>query len=545
MQFFRFTFPLFIALYIPFSLLSWNISDLSLEEKVGQLLMVHFNGKEANEEAAEFIQEIHVGGIIYYQWANGLESPDQVLNLSLGLQQIAKKTPHSIPLFIAVDQEGGRVNRLKHGFTIFPGNFALGKTGNLNWGEDSARMIGEELNAVGISMNLAPVVDVFTEPANPIIGIRAFSSNPQEVAQWGEYVLRGYRTSGVIPVLKHFPGHGDVLVDSHEALPVVKKPRDILDRLELYPFCKLAPHADAIMTAHLKVPALDSDQIATYSKKIIDELLRQQYQFSGVIMTDSLAMGGALNQYPSIEEAVLKSLEAGHDLILLGGKQLLDSQKEFEFNLEDVKRVHRFLVESVRGGKLSEERINASVARILALKEKYQSSGLTNLNQAMLDGKLRTPPHCLLSKQIAEKALQIDKGEELFPLSWKDGPVCVIAPVFLREELAQTDWQNIGTNGKIIYFEGFNPNGSAIEEVLSLMGKKEHTTFFFACNAWQFPGQQELFRRVDSQSFCTVAIVVRDPLDAEYLKTADGVVSTFSPVAVSLQAAYDAISATK
>lgn len=536
------TFCLRLLLYFyPLLLFSLSVSELSLEEKVGQLLFVHFHGNEANEEARQLIQELHVGGIIYYNWANGLSSPSQVQHLTQGLQEFAQKAAHSIPLFIAVDQEGGVVNRLKKGFTIFPGHYALGQTGEFQWGEESAWMMGQEMKAVGISLNFAPVVDIYTQPANPVIGIRAFSSDPKLVAKWGEYALRGYKKSGVIATLKHFPGHGDVQVDSHEALPMIRKTGDVLDQIELYPFRLLAPQADVIMTAHLLIPELDSEQCVTFSKKAVDGVLRKQFHFSGIIMTDSLAMAGALSQVSSLEQAVLKSLEAGHDLILLGGKQLLDSQAGLEFGVADIRHVQQFLIEAVKLGKISEERINESVARILDVKKKYGLFDFVPLNPASIETELKTPAHRQLAKQIAEQAINVVKGQDHLPIEFNDADSVVIAPDILREELLQTEWQK----HKIITFTGLDPDESSIQEMIESIGTQYHKAIVFTYNAWQFSGQQALFKQIKNQFFSTVAIVVRNPLDRDDVNTADIILCTYSPVAVSLQAAFDHLNSPK
>jgi beta-N-acetylhexosaminidase len=537
-----FLFFLFSQFYLPWSLFSLSVADLSLEEKVGQVLMVHFHGAEANEEAQSLIQDLHVGGIIYYSWANELSNPSQIQSLSQGLQRLAQRTPHAIPLLIATDQEGGRVSRLKQGFTVFPGNYALGQTGEWQWGEESAWMMGQELKAVGISLNLAPSVDVYTQPANPVIGIRAFSSDPKLVARWGSYTLQGYKRAGVIATLKHFPGHGDVQVDSHEALPIVAKKREELEQVELYPFRSLASQADAILTAHLLVPALDAQHCVTFSKKIVTDLLRNDFHFQGIIMTDSLAMEGALKQYPSIEEVVLKSFEAGHDIILLGGKQLLASQSGLEFTLEDVKRVHRYLVSAVRQGQLSEQRLNESVGRILVLKEKYRLFDFAPLTPALLKANVLTVAHCTLAKNIAQRAMRVEKGQPLIPQSIVSSSVCIIAPDCLRDEITQTSWNSLGSQAQIFYFEGLNPGPEIIQKI-QLAAEKSQKCIYFAYNAWQFAGQQDLFKTLKKGSSFTVAIATRDPLDVQALDAADIVLCTFSPVAYSLQAAFDILTA--
>lgn len=355
-------------------------NELNLEQKVGQLLLVHFNGKELNDEARRLIDKAHVGGFIYYNWANGLDNPEQVRLLSRSLQDYVKQKSPSIPLFLVVDQEGGRVNRLNNGFTSFPSASEIGKTQQPQLAKAMASVIGQELLAVGINMNLAPVCDINTNPHNPVIGDRAFSSNPQEVSQFCEMALEGYQQVGMISALKHFPGHGDTIMDSHQTLPVLNHSTDYLNNVELVPFRNLASKADVIITAHLLVTALDPDHPVTFSREIIHNLLRERFHYHGVIMTDSLVMQGLMNCCPSIEEAAIRSFEAGHDIILLGGKQLLGTQNGFELDGDRILRIHKALVEAVKTGRISEERLNSSVERILYLKNKYSFSQIQQKN---------------------------------------------------------------------------------------------------------------------------------------------------------------------
>ncbi|MGZ6298787.1 MAG: beta-N-acetylhexosaminidase, partial [Parachlamydiaceae bacterium] len=292
----------------------------SLENKVGQLLIVHFQGEIANEEAQRLIQESKVGGFIYYGWANGLHSKEQVRYLSDSLQELAAKNGLP-PLLIVIDQEGGRVARLRSGFTMVPSNRVLGQTKNPQLAEEMAYTIGRELKAVGINMNLAPVVDVDSNELNPVIGDRSFSRDPHSVANFGQKALDGYKRSGTIACLKHFPGHGDVTVDSHYGLPLLDKPLEALKQVELVPFAKLVRYADVVMTGHLLVPAFDAENCTTLSKKTLD-YLRCTLGFSGAIMTDSLVMAGVLKQCQTVDEAAIQALNAGCDLLLLGGQLL-------------------------------------------------------------------------------------------------------------------------------------------------------------------------------------------------------------------------------
>ena len=335
-------------------------SEMSLEEKVGQTLMVHFHGEVANAEAKTLIQEFHVGGIIYYKWANSLTSFEQVQRLSQSLQDLS-----TIPLLIATDQEGGRVSRLTQGFTVFPGNQALGRTERPELALQCAFAMGQEMLAAGINMNLAPVVDISNHPP---FGDRSFGSTPEIVSAFGQSALAGYHRAGLLTCLKHFPGHGAVTIDSHDDLPWLGKSLEELQACELIPFADLAQDTDAIMTAHLFIPSLDPVYCATFSKPILDHL--RTLGFGGVILSDSLVMRGALkNCNDSIEEAAILAFNAGCDILLLGGKQI-HGAADVELTLADIEKVAQSLIHAVQTERISEERLDASVARILALKEK-------------------------------------------------------------------------------------------------------------------------------------------------------------------------------
>lgn len=377
------------------------LAGMSVEEKVGQVLMAHFHGEVVNNEAKTLLEEVHIGGIIYYPWANGLTTPTQVQQLSTELQESAH-----IPLFIGVDQEGGRVSRLTEGFTHFYGNGALGITGDAALAEQVGVAMGEELAAVGINLNFAPVVDVSGPEEHPLDHPRSFGSNPECVARLGEGLLKGLHHAGVLATLKHFPGHGDVSVDSHLALPVVTKSLEALWKTDLYPFAELLDQADMIMTAHLVLSAVDPVLPATISPLVIQKVLREEIGYQGVIITDSLMMEGLLKNVPNIEEASLQAFEAGCDILLLGGKQLLEGQEGFELSVGDVVRIHRIFVEAVRSGRISEERLDCSVKRILSLKEKLS---LKPLSERDLEAYVGTPTHLEIAREVFDRSLRCAK----------------------------------------------------------------------------------------------------------------------------------------
>lgn len=373
----------FLLLLLPLGL----FGELSLEEKVGQLLLVHFNGTSANEESKDLLTRACIGGFVYYTWANQLSSPEQVRNLSKSLQE---QNPRDIPLLIAVDQEGGRVNRLTKGFTLFPSQAGRSQE------KQVAETIGKELASVGITMNFAPVVDVK--------GDRSYSSDPAIVAARGFSALEGYKNANIIAVLKHFPGHGDASCDSHAATPSVNKSLSELEKTDLLPFRELCPHADAIMTGHILVPALDPKMPATFSKPILD--LLQGY--NGVIISDSLVMKGA-SIFPSIEETALQALIAGCDLLCLGGK-LLNEPSQDELKPQDVIRIHSYLVSAVKQGKIS---IDAKVLKVLKLKTISQLRSNLTPEKIQAIGKGIWQNEC---KGTLEGLVSWNKGENFLSL---------------------------------------------------------------------------------------------------------------------------------
>ncbi len=350
-----------MRIFFLFLLFAAHCQAESLEKMVGEMLLVHFHGDEANCSSQKLLLKAHVGGFIFYEWANTLSAPEQVKKLTRSLEIQAKR-----PLFFAVDQEGGAVLRLKKGFSQPPANGQLTSVSSCyQW----ALQVAKELKAVGINMNLAPVVDVNSNPDNPIIGIRSYSQDPEIVAEMGRAALLGYEKGGVVAVLKHFPGHGDTTIDSHIGLPVIDKSLSQLNQVELLPFRKLVKNAPAIMTAHLLLPQLDPIRCATLSPLIIRELLIKNIGFNGVIITDSLAMEGVLKNSESLQEAAIEAIEAGHDILLLGGKQLLGEKGGFELNSDSVLNIHKAICEAVISGRLSEERIEKSYNKILHLKQ--------------------------------------------------------------------------------------------------------------------------------------------------------------------------------
>ncbi|HYT37084.1 MAG TPA: glycoside hydrolase family 3 N-terminal domain-containing protein, partial [Ktedonobacteraceae bacterium] len=231
------------------------MQGMTLEEQIGQLLMVGFWGSTPSLEIIDLMQRYHVGNVILF--SRNIHDTQQVLELTQKLQAIAKEAGQRYPLLIAIDQENGIVQRLGDLVTLFPGNMALGATGSEEIAYKVALATGNELKALGINMNLAPVVDVNNNPANPIIGVRSFGEDPSLVARLGAAMVKGFRAAGILSCLKHFPGHGDTATDSHLSLPVIPYALQRLEALELVPFRSgMKAGAESVMIAHVAFPTL-------------------------------------------------------------------------------------------------------------------------------------------------------------------------------------------------------------------------------------------------------------------------------------------------
>ncbi|MEZ5315755.1 MAG: glycoside hydrolase family 3 protein [Chlamydiales bacterium] len=343
------------------------ISKMTIEEKVGQLLIVHFQGEECNEIAKILIEDLHIGGIIYYGWANNLSNPEKVRELSQSLQKCALETPLALELFIAIDQEGGSICRLKEGFTVIPSSRAIGMSGDPFLAQIYSSIIAKELMDVGVNMNFAPVVDVNNDG---VLRERCFANDPKIVTAFAKAAIKGYQDKSVIPTIKHYPGYGNVSIDPHVDLPTNGRLLKDLEKIDLWPFFQLASQVDAIMTAHILVPALDPKHCATLSSKILS-YLRNTMGFKGLIISDSLVMKGIQKGSESIDEIAIRAFNAGCDILLLGGKQLLEEKQGYELNLSDLQKIHRSIVCAVTAGIISESKLNEAVARILQIKIKY------------------------------------------------------------------------------------------------------------------------------------------------------------------------------
>lgn len=347
---------------------------LSLEEAVGQMLMVGFRGYSLTEGVEALLNDVRPGGVVLFDYdaaskgeiERNIESPEQLLALTEELQSAS-----SIPLFVGADAEGGLVNRLKekYGFTaVVPSAADLG-SGAVAETERIAAELAAEFKEAGLNWNFAPVVDVNVDPESPAIGKlgRSFSDDPDVVSEHAAAFAEGFRKHGIIPTLKHFPGHGSASGDTHLGVTDVTKTYQKETELAPYETLISGGYEDPVMTAHIVNRSLDvSGRPGTLSEEIIDGLLRERLDFNGVIISDDMQMGAIVEEY-GLAEAAVEAVRAGVDVVLL-------ANQAGDYNLRSVYEVRNAILEAIEDGTLAEERIYESAERILALKREYEIS---------------------------------------------------------------------------------------------------------------------------------------------------------------------------
>lgn len=428
------------------------VSNMTLEEKLGQMIMPDFRMwqedgtkepsdlTEINSEVAEVIDKYDLGGVILF--AENVKEISQTTTLIHDLQEVAINDKYgNLPLLITLDQEGGIVTRLGEG-TNLPGNMALGATRSEKSSYDAGYLIGRELNALGVNVDFAPVLDTNNNPENPVIGVRSISSNPELVGKLGKNIAKGIQDQGVAATAKHFPGHGDTSTDSHYGLPMVNKSIEELRETELKPF-KIAIEngIDMIMTAHIQFPQIEKDTFiskkdgsqivipATLSDDIIKGILREEMGYDGVVITDAMNMKAISDHFGELESTKM-AINAGIDIILM---------PTILRNNEDVKKLDYIvngILDSIKSGEIKEEEITDSAERIVKLKIDRGIIDLKN-NNASLEEKIKKAKETVgsienrnIERRIAEEAITIAKNEDnILPLNPKEGEkVLLIAP---------------------------------------------------------------------------------------------------------------------
>ena len=368
-----------------------RFEDLSFEEKLGQTL-VAFVDVDSADLVRPVIESGKIGGVLI-QWGN--YSLKQTEDLIKKLQTWAKKSPHKIPLLISIDYEGGTVHTpITLGFDYLPTNMMLSAANDEEDAATIAYLAGQELKRAGVHINFSPVLDVNSNPNNPIIGVRSFGSDPANVTRMGMSLIHGFQAAGILSIVKHFPGHGDTSLDSHYQTPVVNASYEQLQKIHLAPFqAAINQGVDGIMTGHVLYPALDKKNIATFSKPILQDLLRNKMGFNGLLVTDSLDMKSATS-FCTIPGCAVRALASGEDMILLG--RYIKPVSVFNQILQEVKE------------KKLESRVNQAARKIFDIKQKL---GLLTQEPEPLPPSIQKAYQIQLAK-ISDKAVTLVRNQK-------------------------------------------------------------------------------------------------------------------------------------
>lgn len=371
------------------------LSKMSIEEKIGQMMIWSFSGDSLDISTKEILKKYQPGALIAFR--RNITTNDQIARFNSSVQTFAKKNLKA-PLFLMIDQEGGVVSRIKMR-TPTPSALALGKTGDSALVFAYAKTSAEVLSSLGFNVNLAPVLDISNPAKDSFIGNRTFGNDPQQVSEFGVAYAKGLSTGGVLPTAKHFPGHGDTLQDSHRMTPKKNSTIEDLEKRDLIPFRKFASESfiNLIMSAHLSLPSIDPSGLpATYSSLILQDQLRERYAYKGLVITDDLEMSGAMVS-SDVGERAIKAILAGNDMIMLAGTHARQ------------KRAYDQVYRAIKAGRLTEERINESVLRILEAKRGLSPS-LKLIEPKRLTAAIRKLEE--FSKEIMHKNFDIAVREQ-------------------------------------------------------------------------------------------------------------------------------------
>ncbi|WP_243366915.1 glycoside hydrolase family 3 protein [Fundidesulfovibrio soli] len=513
------------------------LASMSLEHKIGQMMLVAFKGPGLSPEISEMIRQRSLGGVILYSSWGNVENVQQVADLNAALQADAAKTPAGIGLFVGIDQEGGPVVRLRDGVTLFPSQMAIAATGNREHARTAARIMAKELAALGINTTFSPVADVNSNPANPVIGIRSFGSDPNTVSRLTAATVEAYAQARMICTPKHFPGHGDTSVDSHLGLPLNDHDKKTLERVDFAPFrAAFAAKAPAVMTAHVEVPALDPrpDTPATLSQPVLEGVLRRQMRFDGLIVTDSLGMGALSKGVGTVRAAVLAA-KAGADVLLFGADIGHEPQQQIE--------AYEALLAAARSGELPQARIDQAVGRILAVKQRYgilQAASIGDKSAAVAF-QVGLPEDRQAALEIAQDSITLLRDRtRMLPLKPADKALVLWPERNGFDPVASLSLPK----GATLMRTSREPSAQELREAADAAAGMDKVVVF-TYDATRNQAQQNLVRTMLAMKPQNVIHVsLGGPYDAGLFPTAPTCLATYGDVPVSIEALCRALAGT-
>lgn len=501
------------------------VDAMTLDEKIGQMTWTHVYGSSAHDTSmaasnrarygvdtpAQVVEKYDLGGVLYFAWSGNTRDPQQIVGLSNGLQEAALGSDGpGVPLAVTIDQEGGLVERVGPPATQLPGNMALGATFDVGLARAQGEVLGSELGAMGVNVDFAPVVDVNSNPDNPVIGVRSMGSDPESVSALGAAQIEGIQEY-IGATAKHFPGHGDTETDSHYGLPVVTYDRATLDE-HLEPFrAAIDAGVDMIMTAHIIVEAIDPDLPGTLSPAVLTGLLREELGFDGIITTDALDMGAMTDNWSQAEMSVM-AIQAGSDILL---------------NSPDVDASIAGVKQAVADGRITEERLDESVTRILEWKAERGVLDDPFADPAAVDDVVGTDEHLATAAEIADRSVTMVRNEDrALPLDPAQDRVLMVGagsawPERLGPILADRGFDVIEE-----YENGSSPSAAYRARAVAAAADAD-AIVFTSYNASGNAAQQRMVADLAATGKPVIVVAGRNPYDINVLPGADAVLNSY------------------
>lgn len=482
-----------------------------MREKAGQMVMgLNAPGWPGISDIDQLIRDYQLGSVISCGYRS--LDPASAAEQNNALQRLAGGTRLGVPLLNAGDFEQGVISQIPVGVTDLPQQMGIGAIHDRDAAEQAARIAGVELKALGFQWAFSPTADVNLNPDNPVIGVRSFGDDPSQVADMTAAQIRGYRAAGILSTAKHFPGHGAATVDSHLGLPVIATDRATLERIHFPPFvAAIQQGVDAVMTAHVVVPSLDPDLPATLSPRVLTDILRDELGFRGIIITDLMTMGAIATRWETEEAAVL-AVQAGADIVLAGGATELPI------------RTIQALVRAMEEGILSVERVDASVRRVLAAKERlglFERATVDAAEAALVAG---SPQHLALADDLTRRSVTLVRNEGILPFDPRAGGITLAAGItnvadagrrLVSHVPAIAEMVRNTCTGTIVPWQAGtdDPNESEIAEATALARTADRIMVLTYAQGVLPAGQARLVRALLETNRPLVAIALGTPYD--------------------------------
>lgn len=506
---------------------------MTIDEKIGQLLMVGFPSISYDDHIDELITKYKIGNVILF--SRNVSEKEKLARLTHEIQcNVIKNT--NIPAFISIDQEGGMVTRIYKDATLLPGNMAIAATNDENNAYLIGKVAGEELRALGININFAPVLDVNNNPYNPVIGVRSYGEDPKKVAMFGVNYIKGLQEKGVIATGKHFPGHGDTSVDSHLDLPIVPHEKSRLYNVELSPFIDaIKAGIDAIMSAHILFPSFENKKLpATLSYDILTKLLRRELKFNGIIMTDCMEMN-AIAKFYGTAKAASQAIKAGADMVLVS------HTKELQIGaLKEIKR-------AVESGEISMDRIDESVIRIIKMKEKYNLFNDPYPDENKVNNIVGCKENINNAKDVSSKSITLVKdtlnqvpiiSKNILSISPEPIPLSGIDErLNKRISFAKACTKRFGGTDVTI---PVNPDDVKIND-LKNMAKSYDLIIIGTYNANLNNGQCKLVQSILELKVNVIVVALRNPYDIMMFENVPTYICTYEYTDLSIESTLDVL----